>query len=76
MYISIHYIYKYKYKKRKRRVYIYIYIYIYISVYKYLYIQKTTQKLTKAFERFLRIPLQFRRSRFGLIIRKHKFRWK
>ena len=50
-----------------------IYI-IYIDIiYKY---QKTTQKLTKAFERFLRILLQLCRSRFRLIISEQKFRCK
>ena len=48
----------------------YIYIYIYGGTYKY---QKTTQKLTKAFERFLRILLQLCRSRFRLIISEQKF---
>ena len=39
-------------------------------MYKY---KKTTQKLTKAFERFLRILLQLCRSRFRLIISEQKF---
>ena len=47
--------------------------YIYIYIYKY---QKTTQKLTKAFERFLRILLQLCRCRFRLIISEQKFRCK
>ena len=45
----------------------------YIYIYKY---QKNTQKLTKAFERFLRILLQLCRSRFRLIISEQKFRCK
>ena len=43
------------------------------GAYKY---QKTNQKLTKAFERFLRILLQMCRSRFRLIISEQKFRCK
>ena len=43
------------------------------GTYKY---QKATQKSTKAFERFLRILLQFCRSRFRLIISEQKFRCK
>ena len=43
------------------------------GAYKY---QKTTQKLTEAFERFLRILLQMCRSRFRLIISEQKFRCK
>ena len=41
----------------------YIYIYIYIYIYKY---QKTTQKLTKTFERFLRILVLHIYKDFGL----------
>ena len=41
------------------------------GTYKY---QKTIEKLTKAFERFLRILLQLCRSRFLLIISEQKFR--
>ena len=37
---------------------------------------KTTQKLTKVYERFLRILLQLCRSRFRLIISEQKFRCK
>ena len=38
--------------------------------------QKTTEKLTKAFERFLRILLHLCRSRLRLIISEQKFRYK
>ena len=58
-------------------IYIYIYMYIYIiHIYIYINIKKTTQKLTKALERLLRILLQLCRSRFRLIISEQKFRCK